>query len=156
MDLTIQPYNRGFEGRKRVLTPQMHDNLKSILTKMNSEAKYEATEFTFRSNFLIGLNIKDKAELIDDRLFIKASRSEDQMVKQSIIKLGKIEFVIDNKSGEIVSNNKPFYKTWSSLMKKLGDTLSMFNLRYNDSNVVKKSEIGIEGFTHKGIEKLLR
>ena len=68
--------------------------------------------------------------------------------------MGKFKLVIDNKSGEIVSNNKPFYKTWSSLMKKLGEALSMFNVHYNDVNVVKKSRMGIEGFTQKVFEKL--
>ncbi|PWL78732.1 hypothetical protein DBY21_03640 [Candidatus Gastranaerophilales bacterium] len=132
----------------------MHKDLKTVLTKMNADTKYEATEYSFRSKILTGLSIKDKAKLIDERLFLKSLRSDKQMVKKSIIKMGKFKLVIDNKSGEIVSNNKPFYKTWSSLMKKLGEALSMFNVHYNDVNVVKKSRMGIEGFTQKVFEKL--
>lgn len=127
--------NTAFCSKQRFLTSKMYKDLKTILTKMYADTKYKAT-------------------LCDDRILINKVPKEEQMHRQSRIKLGKIELTIENKSGEIVSNNKPFYESWLKVMKKLGEALTMFKEHYNDENYITKSVLGIKGFTEKEFEKL--
>ena len=78
------------------------------------------------------------------------------MQKESLITIGKTQLVIDNSTGEIIDYKKPFFKTWSSIMKQLDHFLTVFRVNYNYSGRVEKKRLTMPGCTEKGWEKMCR
>ena len=153
MDLRVSS-NTNFTSKKRLITPQMHNDLQTILTRMNGEAKTNTSEYTFNSQILTGLSITEKASLYDERLYMAQVPAKKQMTRNVTVKLKKIILTIDNQSGEIINYKKPLFTTWSNVMKRLEKVFATFKEHYNDPNIVKKRKIEISGFTTKGYKKL--
>ena len=146
--------NINFTQKKRLITPQIHNDLQTILTRMNGETKANVSEHTFNAQILTRLSIADKASLYDERLYMAQVPAKKQMIRNVTVKLKKIILTIDNQSGEIINYKKPIFTTWSNVMKKLEEVFATFKDHYNDPNIVKKRRIEISGFTTKGYKKL--
>ena len=145
-----------FKQKVRFITPQMHDDLRTILTKMNSETKYTTNGLIFSSEAPTKLIIKNKASLTDGRTYIGNVSPEKQMKGSTNITLGKTRLTIDNKTGQITHYKKFLFETWSGIIKNLGEVLSVFKENYNNASKVQKHTISIEGLTSKGLEKLYK
>ena len=146
--------SNNFESKQRFITSKMKEDIKYLLTKMNSEVKESGNENYFKSTFTKSLKYKDEAEFIDGRVFVGRVPSDKQMQKESLITMGKTQLVISNLTGEIVDYKKPFFKTWSSVMKQLDHFLTLFRVNYNYSNRVTKKRLTMQGFTEKGWNKM--
>lgn len=146
--------NINFTQKKRLIPPQIHNDLQTILTRMNGETKANISEHTFNAQILTRLSIADKASLYDERLYMAQVPAKKQMIRNVTVKLKKIILTIDNQSGEIINYKKPIFTTWSNVMKKLEEVFATFKDHYNDPNIVKKRRIEISGFTTKGYKKL--
>lgn len=154
----IQP-NINFESNKRrYIGSESHQQLEQILTKMNSETIYKSNDYSFESTrtkrLVLMNNTAKKAELIDTRSKLDKIPTENQMQGNTLLTIGKTELVIDNKSGEIIDYYKPFFTCWKNVLKKIQTTLGALNSSYNNSNIVKKHKLTVEGFTKKGFEVL--
>ena len=151
----VQP-NLNFEAQKRrFISLESHEQLKDILQKMNNEAQYKSNEYSFESDYITHLNLKnDKVQLIDTRHYLKKQPENKQLIKETLFTIGKTELVISNKTGEIIDYYKPLFTRWSNIMKKIDNYLLEFNNNYHKQDVVSKSWFGIKGFTEKGLQKL--
>ena len=151
---SIQSNN--FESKKRFITPKMKEDIKYLLTKMNSEVVESGNENYFKSTFTKSLKYKDEAEFIDGRIFVGRVPNDKQMQRESLVTIGKTQLVIDNSTGEIIDYKKPFFKTWSSVMEQLDHFLTFFRVNYNYANRVTKKRLTMQGFTQKGWEKMCK
>lgn len=156
----IKP-NLNFEARKkRYIDLESKKQLTQILRKMDSETVYQSDGATFESTRTSRLELfshdknKKTAELVDTRRNLDKIPEGYDMIKETLLTIGKTELVIDNKSGEIIDWNKPFFSSWKGIMKKISDTLITINATYHQPEYVKKHYFAIEGLTKKGYNKL--
>ena len=152
--------NINFEAKRRFIDLEAHEQLTQILRKMDKDTEYKENEFTFSHAKTTRLELfnHDKneklAELVDARKNLKKLPEGKDMFGTTSLTIGKIQLAIDNKSGEILAWNKPFFSTWNNIMKKINNVLITINVTYHDSWQVKKHKFGLEGFTKKGAEIL--
>lgn len=142
-----------FESKKRFLNQEQMESLKNVLTRMNNETKLHQNDTWFTSTVTKELSYNEnKTRLIDGRMFFQKISDNKQMQKNTMFTIGKTELVVDNKSGEIINWNKPFFTSWKKVMKNISDSLKIFVENFDNSNIVKKKKITLEGFTPKGWE----
>ena len=155
----IQP-NMTFNANTttRRLDYESQEQLQQILTKMDKETLYKQDEYSFESTRTTRLSLYDHknreiAELIDSRQNLNQIGSNNQMFGNTCMTIGKIQLVIENKTGKIIDYYKPFLKTWNSVMKNIKNTLLDFNNGFY-TKLVEKHRIGIQGFTEKGFKTI--
>ena len=130
-------------------------NLKSILENINAETKMNKNDFCWESNFVKSVSLKDKNfKLIDGRMYVNKVNQKKQLVRESLVDIGKTQLVIDNKSGEIIDYRKSFFKPWSKVLKTLEQALEIIKCNYNNPEIVQKQRLSLSGFTPKGVRKL--
>lgn len=140
--------------QKRLITPKMKEGIRELLERMNSETDYNATEYIFRSEVTKSLKYGDKVKFIDERHYLGKVPSEMQMKYKTHVTIGKTKLVIDNETEEIIDYKKPFYKTWSGIMEKLGECIEFFKANYDESDLVIKERLRLQGFTEEGAKLL--
>ena len=151
--------NTNFEAKKQIrLDYESREQLEQVLTKMDKETLYKSNEYSFESTRTKRLTLRDnkkreKAELIDSRQNLEQIGSKNQMFNNTLLTIGKVELVIENKTGKIIDNYKPFFKSWNSVLKNIKNTLLDFNNCYY-TKMVQKHQISINGLTKKGAEIL--
>ena len=146
----IQQNNVNFEAKQRFLNQQQYENLKTTLKRMNSDVKYVEDEegMHFASRLVSRMTADNiNAEIIDGRYYVKKVADNKQMAHgQTELRIENVDLKIDNKTAEIVSYDKPLFKSWSKIMEKMSEALAIFA----NSNDIKKHSFGISGFTNKG------
>ena len=126
-------------------------DVKTLLTRMNSEAKYYTIDNLFFSSTVTKkLCIGKDIEFIDDRGLRRPVSKNNQMVKQTLFTIGKTELVIDNKTGEILDYNKPFFKSWKNIMKQISHYLKIFKENYENPDIVEVVDLSVNGMTSHG------
>ena len=138
----------------RTISEKSLSNIKTILTKMNSQTRYADDGYSFTAEVLNKISIADKAEFIDGRAFINKIPDNIQMQKESRFISGKTKLIIDNKSGKIINFNKPFFKSWKKILKDFDKYINMFVQNFDNKNVVRQHKHFIFGFTQKGAQKI--
>ena len=154
----VQP-NLNFEAKRRYIDIDSLKNLRHILRKMDEDTTYKEQGGTFESTKTTRIEYFDRykekqAELIDSRGNLKRLDEGRDMYQETILKVGKTQVAIDNRTGEIKSWEKPFFSTWSGVLKKIRYALIDFDVMYHQAARVKKHRFSIEGFTKKGYETL--
>ncbi len=140
-----------FQGKtRRFVTPEVKEGIRELLTKMNSETDYKTNKYVFKSEFTKSLKYGDKAEFIDGRLYLTKFPKSEQMQKETLFTIGKTQLVIDNKTGEIIKFVKPFFTTWKKIMKNVDEYVNLFKQNYDNSNVITKKRLSMQGFTEEG------
>ena len=143
--------NIDFCAKRRFLNEKQMADVKTLLTKMNSNTVYyKSDDIFFSSIFAKKLCIGKDVEFIDGRNLYKPLSEDKQMTKQTLFTIGKTELVIDNKTGEIIDYSKPFFKTWNSIMKQISKYLSMFKENYENPKIVEIETLSINGMTDYG------
>lgn len=140
-----------FAGKQHFVSKQSQENLKNILSKMNSEAFYANNGDVFVSSKISGLKINGKAFLKDNRVFVKPSNN---LKGTTSLDFGRTHLKIDNQTGEIISHKKSFFTTWKSILKKADNYIQQALQNYDNKKVVNKRKITIEGLTKNGYQKL--
>jgi hypothetical protein len=154
----IQPYTTfGANKTTRRLDYESYEQLEQILTKMDKETLYKQDEYSFESTRTKRLSLYDHknreiAELIDSRQILVPIENRNQMFDNTYLTIGKVQLVIENKTGKIIDYYKPFLKTWNSVLKNIKNTLLDFNNGFYTKGLVEKHRIGIQGFTEKGFK----
>ena len=150
--------NTTFNANKTTkrLDYESYEQLEQILTKMDKETLYKQDEYSFESTRTKRLSLYDHknreiAELIDSRQNLVPIKNRNQMFDNTCLTIGKVELVIENKTGKITDYYKPFLKTWNSIMKKIGETLLDFNNGFYTS-MVQKHRYTTKGLYPKGKE----
>ena len=153
--------NLNFKEKKRgYIDLESKEQLTQILRKMDKETEYKENEFTFSHSKTTHLELFDHdkgkklAELVDARKNLKKLSEGKDMFGTTSLTIGKIQLTIDNRSGQILAWNKPFFSCWKGIMKKINDVLVTINATYHNSWSVKKHKFGVQGFTEKGIKFL--
>ena len=161
--MKVQAINRNtnFMGEKRrFIDKESRNQLTQILQKMDDETIYKSNEYSFDSTRTKRLSLfeqnKQIAELIDFRIFLNKIPQQRQSEGNTGLTIGKTELVIENKTGEIIDYYKPFYKCWKNIMKQINETLTTFNVLFNNPKAVKKNKLTVSGFTKKGFEVLFK
>lgn len=149
-------YNLGNKTsmKTRIITQNSFNNIKSILTKMNSKTEYADDGYSFSAKILNRLSVGDQAEFVDGRHFIQKIPAESQMLGETKLVMGKTQLTIDNKSGKIINSKKPFYKPWKTVLKNADKYLDIIAENLENSKIVKQHKITIFGFTKNGAEKI--
>ena len=150
--------NKTFNANKttRRLDYESYEQLEQILTKMDKETLYKQDEYSFESTRTKRLSLYDHknreiAELIDSRQILVPIENRNQMFDNTCLTIGKVQLVIENKTGKIIDYYKPFLKTWNRIMKKIGETLLDFNNGFY-TNMVQKHRYTTKGLYPKGKE----
>ena len=152
--------NTNFQANKvtRRLDYESYELLGKLLETMDKETIYKQNEYSFESTRTKRLTLHDYkkreiAELIDSRQNLVPIENRNQMFDNTLLTIGKVELVIENKTGKIINYYKPFLKTWNNIMKNIKNILLDFNNSYY-TKAVKKHRISFEGLTQKGFEIL--
>lgn len=80
--------------------------------------------------------------------------SDKQIVGSSELALGKINLLINNRTGEVIKCKKPFLTRWEKVLKKAESALKTFKEELDNSNVVEKQIVKVSGMTKDGIKSL--
>ena len=149
-------YNLGNKTymKTRIITQNSFNNIKNILTKMNSKTEYADDGYSFSAKILNRLSVGDQAEFVDGRHFIQKIPAESQMRGETKLVMGKTQLTIDNQSGRIIKSKKPFYKSWKTVLKNADKYLNIIAENLENSKIVKQHKITIFGFTKNGAEKI--
>lgn len=151
----LQP-NMKFEAKRRFLEPQQYNDLRVVLEKMNSEVEYTEDESGMHfASRLVGSISADaqKYKIIDGRFYLaKVPKSQQMVIGSTDLVLDNVSLKIDNKTAEIISWEKPFFTSWTKVMKNTTKALKKFKENYANPEVVNKYPFGINGFTQKGAE----
>ena len=153
----IQP-NTTFNANKttRRLDYESHELLEKLLETMDKETEFKSNKYAYESTKTRRITLHDSkkreiAELIDTRQNLAQINTGNQMFDNTCLTIGKVELVIENKTGKIIDYYKPFLKTWNSIMKKIGETLLDFNNGFY-TNMVQKHRYTTKGLYPKGKE----
>lgn len=144
-----QIQSQTFESKQRFLNKTQRLNLQAILGRMTSESTFEAQEFHFTTKMLQSVRIGKSARLFDQRFQAKPSYN---MQGQSTLEIGHSSLTFDNETGEIIKHKKPFYLSWTRLLKKADKILQLADNNFNNKKIVKKRFVSFEGLTSKGVE----
>ena len=139
---------------QKIATPNMMNNIKIILSKMNQKSLYSSNKYSFEADVLKGISIGDKAYFLDGRCVLANLPEDKQMQYESRLNIGRTRLIIDNKTGNITDCSKPFFKSWKSVFKDLDKYLNIFAGNFDNNNVVKQHRVKFSGFTKAGFEKL--
>ena len=162
--MKVQPITKQltFEQKQRFVDTQTRDQLKCVLTKMNNETtKYNINEYIFETTVTKRListknQLGKTLELTDDRKFKQKKPPIKQLTSNTLLTIGKTELVICNETGEIIDYYKPFFTTWKNIMKRISESISIFDKNFDNPNVVQKKKMRITEFTEKGAKILLK
>lgn len=152
--------NMNFEAKQKFLTKNQYSKMRILLEKMNSETTYFESKngSVFSSDILARLIMKDKEKpvfFIDKRCLLKKQPQNKQTLwGETTISFNNVELNIDNKTGEIVSNKKPFFTTWNQIMKKINKYFQIFIENYNNPELISKQKFNVAGLTQKGYNEL--
>ena len=159
--MKIQPVqaNTTFNANKttRRLDYESHELLEKLLTTMDKETIFKGNEYAYESTKTRQITLHDSknrevAELIDTRQNLtNIYPGGNQMFGNTCLTIGKVQLVIENKTGKIIDYYKPFLKTWNGIMKKICDTLLDFNNCFY-TNMVQKHRYTTKGLYPKGKE----
>ena len=161
--MKVQPITKQltFEKKQRFIDTNTRDQLKNILTKMNNETKkYDINEYIFETTVTKRLvstknQLGKTLELTDDRLFCWLEKPPiKQLTSNTLLSIGKTELVICNETGEIIDYYKPFFTTWKNIMKRISESISIFDKNFDNPNVVQKKKLSVSGYTEKGAKIL--
>lgn len=94
--------------KTRIITQNSFNNIKNILTKMNSKTEYADDGYSFSAKILNRLSVGDQAEFVDGRHFIQKIPAESQMRGETKLVMGKTQLTIDNQSGRIIKSKNRF------------------------------------------------
>lgn len=156
MQISSVSSNTAFTGGK-FITPEMHSNIKYLLTRMNAETKENSNIYRHCSSFVKSLKYQNKAEFTDGRMIFNKTAPDKQMVKESFLNFDHSYLVINNKTGEIIEYDKPLLSSWKQLFKKAEMYLNSFIKNYDNSSLVKKEWLKHKELTPEGekVSKML-
>ena len=152
----IQSQNFQAHSTKRFLAKEAQENLRALLSRMNSETKYNADRLTFSSDMLLGLKVGEDFFLHDKRGLVAPLNGRNYKSKQDdcMIEMGKAILDVNSTTGEIVKYKKPFYKRFKTILEKLNKSLEFTRQSYDNPEIVDKRRLKIAGFTEEGIAEL--
>ena len=142
-------------GQKRFIDKQSHNYLKGLLTKMNEQSVYVENENNFKSSFLKKLQV-DSFTLTDGRCLIKRVPEEQQMQKETMLDVGKVQVVINNKNGEIIDYYKPVMTSWNKILNNISKYMKILSENFDNLDIVKRTRLNLNGLTETGLEKQKR
>ena len=163
--MKVQPITKQltFEKKQRFIDTKTRDQLKNILTKMNNETtQCDINEYKIETTVTKRLvstknQLGKTLELTDDRLFIWMKNPPiKQLTSNTLLSIGKTELVICNETGEIIDYYKPFFTTWKNIMKRISESISIFDKNFDNPNVVQKKKLSVTGYTEKGAKILFK
>ncbi len=151
--------NINFEAKRRFIDLESQEQLIQILRKMDKETVYKENAGIFESTKTTRIELLDhnrdkKAELVDLRGNLKKLVEGRDMFRETILTMGKTKVFINNQTGEIKAWEKPFFSSWSNILKNIHNTLIEINAIFHHTDYIKKYKFSIEGFTKKGYEVL--
>ena len=111
-------------------------------------------EIFFHSEIPNTLRIGEKTAFYDKRYYMMPAPSDKQIVGSSELALGKINLLINNRTGEVIKCRKPFLTRWEKVLKKAESALKTFKEELDNSNVVEKQIVKVSGMTKDGIKSL--
>ena len=160
MKVQLIQSNKSFQANNKVsryIDYESQKLLGKLLEKMDIETVFKGNEYAYESTKTRQITLRDSkkreiAELIDTRQNLtKIYPGGDQMFGNTCLTIGKVQLVIENKTGKIIDFYKPFLKTWNGIMRKIGETLLDFNNNFY-TNVVQKHRYTTKGLYPKGKE----
>lgn len=140
----INSYNTSFNSKKlksRNISDNMRASIESLLLRMNKETSVQKSGDSFLATTTKKLVHENGAEFIDNRNLKHIVTFPEQMQGSSTIKTGRVMMEINNETGEIIQLQKPFFKTWSSIQKKIELLLNDFRANFYNTKTVKKETV---------------
>lgn len=144
--------NQSFTGNPHFISNNAHKDLATILVNLNRKAVTKFNGDFFHSEIPNTLRMGEKTVFYDKRYYMMPAPSDKQIVGSSELALGKINLLINNRTGEIIRCKKPFLTRWKKVLKKAESALKTFKEELDNSNVVEKQIVKISGMTKDGIK----
>jgi len=142
-----------FEAKQRFVSQELKNDMKYLIDKMNEETTYNNNGNCFKTTIFKEIcDRKEKASFQDGRMYLGFKFDKKDLKGDILFTMGKTELVIDNQSGEIKDYYKPFFTSWSSIMKKMSKYVNFFKENFDNENLVKHRKLSVPGFTKKGWE----
>lgn len=142
--------------KKRFVDENTRANVEKLLWNMNNQTIYKenSEKTTFLSNILASVSLDKKHKFIDNRMLIAPTDAVPKGAYDCTVRLGNNILNINSTTGEIVSAEKGFFKTWNNLIQETGYFIKILLENFNDPKVVTKNRFSIKGYTKKGFEIL--
>ena len=154
---TVQPIS--FQSKQRFLSKTAQQDVKHLVGSMKLKSAVDVGEYFFSEKTLTSLNLKDNKG--KNKFVFKVLRfgfddnsAELPLQQQNIIKMGRTKLLINNETGEIIKSHKPFYKSWTKVLKKVSNYLAELRSNFYNSEKVEQKFFYIEGCTEKGADYL--
>lgn len=146
--------NQSFTGNPHFISNNAHKDLATILVNLNRKAVTKFNGDFFHSEIPNTLKIGEKTTFYDKRYYMMPAPSDKQIDGSSELALGKINLLINNRTGEVIRCKKPFLTRWKKVLKKAESALKTFKEELDNSNVVEKQIVKVSGMTKDGIKSL--
>lgn len=104
--------NQSFTGNPHFISNNAHKDLATILVNLNRKAVTKFNGDFFHSEIPNTLKIGEKTTFYDKRYYMMPAPADKQIVGSSELALGKINLLINNRTGEIIRCKKPFLTRW--------------------------------------------
>ena len=137
--------------KTRYITNNMRTSIESLLLRMNNQTERTVEGDRYLATVVKRLRLKNGVIFEDERDLKKPVHYSEQMQGFSSITLDKKTWLdIDNKTGEIIDFNKPFYKPWKFVYKKAEKALMEMRGLYGLDEVQKEKLTVNDGLTPEG------
>lgn len=146
--------NQSFTGNPHFISNNAHKDLATILVNLNRKTVTKFNGDFFHSEIPNTLRMGEKTTFYDKRYYMMPAPADKQIVGSSELALGKINLLINNRTGEVIKCKKPFLTRWKKVLKKAESALKTFKEELDNSNVVEKQIVKVSGMTKDGIKSL--
>lgn len=122
--------NTNFEKRK-FISPQARENLASLLKKMENESVYPNKEDLTDAIIVTSLKVNN-GPILSNYL----TNYETHFIKGENLNL-----IINNETGEITKEEKPFFSRIKTFIPEIEETINIANQNYENTDIVKKLKL---------------
>jgi len=145
-----------FKPHQHFVTNDTKQGIQKLLWQMNHQTVYQENKAgtSFVSTILASINMGNKYKLADNRFLTAPTDSPAEFNCDCSLKMGSNHINVNSTTGEVISYDISFFKSWSSLLKEAENCIKTFIENFNNNEIVKKNSFSIGGFTQKGFEIL--
>lgn len=148
--------NPTFEAKSRYISEEMSYNMNKLLRKMDADTLKTENKDFWRTKEVKSLTIPDEGSIKRGKFLVKRNEFEELIPygeDTTMLEIGKSRLIINNRTDEIIEHKKPFYVTWSHLLKKASGLIISALNNYHNVNICHRTVITREGLTKAGAKK---
>ncbi len=129
---SIQEPQQSFKG-KQFISPKAREDLAIVIKKMKQDSIYPNKDTLIDAEIVTAVRVGDKKNLLINFLL--------QDTETHFLSGDKLDLKIDNETGRITKEKKPFFSRIKTFIPEVEETIDTANQNYDNSDVVTKCKI---------------